>query len=135
LEQGVDIIVTDRYDWEKDWNIYLPNKVSEVVGHISEPILDKFYESRDLVEQTIRELGLSDTDSNRIMEIYSNDSRMKTMSKITSGAYDFVAETNTFLISQPDLVEKDFNLLKKIGAADYDMKGYIHLPNRLEFVV
>ncbi|WKZ25827.1 MAG: hypothetical protein QY322_00765 [bacterium] len=119
----------------KDWQIFLPNKVSEVAEHVSEPLLDKFYESRDLVEQTIRELGLSDTDSDRIMEIYSDDSRMITMSKIAPSVYGFVAETNISLINQPDLVEKDFNLLKKIGAADYDMKGYIHLPNRLEFTV
>lgn len=135
LEKGVELTITDRYNWEKDWQIYIPGKASEVAEHILGPILDKFYKSKDLVEHTIRGLGLGDTDSDIIMEIYSNTSRFKTMSNVKSNVYDFAVETNISLINQPDLVEKDFNLLKKIGAADYDMKGHIHLTNRLEFPV
>lgn len=135
LEKGIEITATDRYHWSLEFEVSLDSKVSQVVEHVSESMFDQFYKSKDVVEKTIKDLGLSDEQVNKIMEIYSDEKKEETVSNLASGAYDFVKETTQSLIGQPDLVENDFNLLKKLGAMEYDMKGHLSIPNRIEIVV
>lgn len=135
LEKGVDIEAFDRYDWLLDYPIGLDSNSSEAVEYVSGTLFDQFYKSRDFVEKTINDLGLSDVQVNKIMDIYSNEKKDQFVSNLSSGTYDLVGKSTQPLIGKPDLVENDLNLLKKLGAKEYDMKGHLNVPNRLEFFV
>lgn len=135
LEKGVDIEAFDRYDWSLDYTIHIDSKSSQAIEHVSGGLFDQFYKSRSFVEKTINDLGLSNEQVNKIMDIYSSEKRDQIVSDIASGTYDLVAQSLPLLTGKPNLVENDLNLLKKLGAKEYDIKGHINIPNRLEIVV
>lgn len=135
LEKGIEITATDRYYWQLDYEIGINSKSSEVTKHISGALFDQFYKSKDIVEKTIKDFGLSDEQVNKIMDIYSSDKKDQFVSNSASGTYDLVDQSLPSLIGKPDLVENDLNLLKKLGAIEYDMSGHVSIPNRLEIVV
>ena len=135
LEKGIDIEVIDRYYWQLDHPMNLDSKAAEATGTMAGKLFDQFYKSRDVVEKTIKDLGLSNEQVAKIMSIYSDDSRDRVTEGLAPRAYDLVDKVNRSLIGKPDLVENDLNLLKKLGAMDYDMKGHINIPNRLEIYV
>ena len=98
-------------------------------------MFDQFYKSHDIVEKTIRDLHLSDEQATKIMSIYSDNTRNRFEQSLAPSAYELVDKVDQSLIGKKDLVENDMNLLKKLGAMEYDMKGHVNIPNRLEVTV
>lgn len=135
LENGVDIVAKDKYYWGVVYGIHLASKSSEVVEHISETIFDRFYKSHDMVQQTLMTLGLSSEQVSEIMELYSNDTKYQVTTNMATGTYELVEKVSNSLIGMPDLVENDLNLLKKLGAQEFEMIGHVNIPNRLELIV
>ncbi len=135
LEKGVEITATDRYYWRLDHEMHLGSKASDATEHVAGTLFDQFYKSKDIVEKTIKELGLSDEQVNKILDIYSSDKKDQFVSDVASGTSDLFDQSLPSLIGKPDLVENDLNLLKKLGATEYDMSGHVRIPNRLEVVV
>lgn len=135
LENGIQITATDRYYWQVDHEIGLPSKSSEAAGDVSEKLFDQFYKSRNFVEKTINDMGLSDEQVDKIMEIYSIDKKDQLVSDLAPATYDLVSKSIESLTGKPDLVENDLNLLKKLGATEYEMNGQVNIPTRLEIVV
>src|SRR5258706_1444196 len=135
LEKGIDIAATDRYYWQLNNPVFLPSDVGQVAEKGAETLFDQFYKSHDVVEKTLRELKLPEDSVIKIMNIYSSDQRDEFTSNLAPSAYKLAEKIDQSLIGAPDLVENDLNLLKKIGAMEYDMTGHINISNRLKVVV
>ncbi len=135
FEQGLSITATDRYYWQLDFGMGLDEKAAEATGKVADTMFDQFYRSHDMAEKTLKSFGLSSEDSARIMSIYSDDNRYKFTGAVSSSMYNLVDKTNQTLIGRPDLAENDMNLLKKLGAKEFDMFGSVNIPGKIEITV
>ncbi|MFA7301526.1 MAG: hypothetical protein WC069_04405 [Candidatus Shapirobacteria bacterium] len=135
LEEGVSVEAYDRYYWKLPYSIDLDSKVRSFSDDVLSKAFDQFYKSHDLVEKIVRSQNLSEDQVNMLMEIYSNGYKDQVMYDVGTTAFDLFDKAELLLTGRPDLVENDMNLLKELGAMEYDMFAQVNIPQRLEIVV
>ena len=126
--QNMNVKMFDIYDWELTFETSISDKAWVFASLVSQPLFSLFLNTEDSVDRMLEKIGLPQKER-QIVRDTIDAWRVRTGSKISDLSRN-VRGMEEWAGGQ--IVERDMNLLKKIGARDYTINASFRYPSKVE---